>query len=542
MWKKKYEYWIENINDNFENLSHEELEDRFYKDLEFGTAGIRGKLGEGTNRMNDFNISLVTQALANVINKENKKDVVIAYDVRHCSKDFAELAARVLAANGIKAYLFSDIKTTPLLSFAVRELKTTAGIMITASHNPKDYNGYKVYWKEGSQILDHIANKVKAEIENISIKDIEKIELQEGIDSEYIELLNDDIENKFHSIRLNQTISDEINKDISVIYTPLNGTGSKPVMSILKDRGFNNIYIVKEQEDPDPNFTTTPYPNPENIEVFKLARKLGKQKNADLLIATDPDCDRVGVMVKNNDEYMYLNGNEIGALLVNYILSNKKFTNPAIVKSIVTSNLGKVIAEDYGAKVFDTLIGFKYICEKANMWDETKEYEFIFGYEESLGYTYKTLTRDKDAVISAMLIVEMAAYYKNKKQTLVSVLKQLYEKYGIYKEELLSVRLEGVEGSEKITKIMSAFRNIDKKEIKNLKILKTIDYLNDKTDMPKSNIMQYDLLNGTSLIIRPSGTEPLIKIYINIKAKSNEEVKKQIELLKEFTNKIINSA
>ncbi|MGO1470104.1 MAG: phospho-sugar mutase, partial [Tissierella sp.] len=464
---EKYNMWIE--DDYFDEETkaelkaikdEKEIEDRFYTDLSFGTAGLRGKIGAGTNRMNKYTVALATQGLAStIVNKGEeamKMGVAIAYDVRQYSDVFAEIAARVLAANGIKAYLFDDIRPTPVLSYTIRELGTISGIVVTASHNPREYNGYKAYWKEGSQILDEIADEILDEIGKIKdFKEIKMMELDEALEKNLIEYIGKEIDDKYNKEVLDLSIreGDELDKDIKVVYTPLNGTGNKPVRRVLEDRGFENVFVVKDQEKPDPNFTTVGYPNPEDPKTFNLSIELGKEKDADILVATDPDADRIAMMVKDKSgEFVFLNGNQTGALLVNYILSslNEKGElpkNPAIVKSIVTGDLGRAIADKYGVNMFEALTGFKNICAKPNEWEKTGEYNFIFGYEESIGYTYGTHVRDKDAVVSTMIIVEMASYYKKKGKNLLEVLEDLYKEYGYYKEKLVSVVLEGIEGT-----------------------------------------------------------------------------------------------
>lgn len=530
---EKYKYWVTNeffdadtkkeleaIKDN-----EEEIKSRFYKDLTFGTAGLRGIIGAGTNRMNKYTVSLATQGLAEtIINKGHEamnRGVAIAYDVRHFSKEFSEIAARVLAANGIRVYMFDDIRPTPLLSYTIRRLNTISGIVITASHNPKDYNGYKVYWEEGSQILDDIAKEILDNINKIKdFSDIKLIELKEGLNSGLISYISKDIDDEYIEEIKRLKLNDDIDKDINIVYTPLNGTGNKLVRRVLRERGFTNVFVVKEQENPDPDFKTVGYPNPEDIKAFEYAEKLGKEKDADILIATDPDCDRVACMVKgNNGEYVSLNGNQIGALLVNYILSSryKKNSipdNAAIVKSIVTGDLSKAIADKYNVKTIETLTGFKHICGKANEFDRTKEHTFIFGYEESIGYVYGTFVRDKDGVNSSMLIAEMAAYYKKLGKSLLDVMEDLYKEHGYYLNNLISIVLEGIEGSERIQRIMDSFRKKPITEIDNMKLVNTIDYLYDETDTPKSNVLKYYFDDGSWYAIRPSGTEPKIKIYI----------------------------
>lgn len=548
-YKDKYNEWLE--NDYFDAKTREELlsiideneiEDRFYQDLKFGTAGLRGKIGAGTNRMNKYTVSMATQGLAQtIINKGQEamdRGVAIAYDVREFSDEFAEIAARVLAANGIKVYLFDGIRTTPKLSFTVRRLKTISGIVVTASHNPREYNGYKVYWEDGAQILDDIANEIMGEIDSIAnFSDIKLMDLDTALENGLITYIGKEIDDEYNQIIVDMAINEDIDKDIRVVYTPLNGTGNIPVRRVLSDRGFTNIFVVPEQEKPDFNFTTVGYPNPEDPKAFDYSIKYGKEKNADILIATDPDCDRIAMMIKDNSgEYVFLNGNQTGALIVHYILSQRFKNgnlpkNSAIVKSIVTGDLGKVIAKKYGVETFETLTGFKYICEKANEFEETGENTFIMGYEESIGYTYGTHVRDKDAVVTAMIIVEMAAYYKKKNKNLLEVLAALYEEFGHYNERLISVVLEGLEGSKRIGRMMDYFRENPLQTIGDLNLERKIDYLLDETGNSKSDVLKYYLDDGSWYAIRPSGTEPKIKLYIYSKGKNKEESEVKLDLI-----------
>lgn len=544
---EKYKYWVtseffdadtkkelEAIKDD-----EEEIKSRFYMDLTFGTAGLRGIIGAGTNRMNKYTVALATQGLADTIlgKGSNAKDrgVAIAYDVRHFSREFSNIAARVLAANGIKVYLFDDIRPTPLLSYTIRKLNTISGIVVTASHNPKDYNGYKVYWEEGSQILDDIASEILDNINRIrNFSDIRFIRLEEGIEKGLIKYIGTEIDDQYIEDVINSRLRDDVDKDISVVYSPLNGTGNKLVRRVLKERGFSNVFVVPEQENPDPDFKTVGYPNPEDVKAFEYSERYGKERNADILLATDPDCDRVSCMVKREGgDFVALNGNQIGALLVNYILSSRYEMgtiphNAVIVKSIVTGDLSKAIAEKYNVSTIETLTGFKHICGKANEFDKTKEHTFIFGYEESIGYVYNTFVRDKDGVISSMLIVEMAAYYKKKGKTLLDVLEELYNEHGYYLNKLISIVLEGIEGSERIQRIMESFRNDPITEIGDMKLINSIDYLRDETDTPKSNVLKYFFDDGSWYAVRPSGTEPKIKIYIYSKGSNNVLAEKKI--------------
>ncbi len=558
-YKEKYNLWLE--DDYFDQETKEELrnivdeseiEDRFYKDLTFGTAGLRGKIGAGTNRMNKYTVSLATQGLAAVIAKRGKeameRGVAIAYDVRHHSDEFAEIAARVLGANGIKTYLFDGIRTTPKLSYTVRELNTISGIVVTASHNPKDYSGYKAYWEEGSQILDDIAGEILGEIAKIrDFKEVKIMDLDKALDQGLIEYIGKEIDDKYHKETLEKAINDDIDKEIKIVYSPLNGTGNIPVRRILKDRGFKNISVVAEQENPDPDFTTIGYPNPEYVEAFEYSIALGKEKDADLLLATDPDCDRVAVMVKKEDgDYKFVNGNQMGALLVYYILSQRheKDNLPedgVIVKSIVTGNLSKAIAKKYAIETVETLTGFKHICNKANEYEKTGEHTFIFGYEESIGYVYGTLVRDKDAIVTSMLIAEMAGYYKKRGKSLLDVLEDIYEEFGYYKEEIISIVLEGLDGKQRIERIMKDFRKEAIEEIGEMKLESKVDYLLDDTGMPETNALRYFLDDESWYAIRPSGTEPKIKLYMYSKDKVEEKAEKKIEGIKDKVLKRIES-
>ncbi len=558
---EKYNSWLnndffdENTRKELESIKDDEkeIEDRFYTDLTFGTAGLRGKLGAGTNRMNKYTVALATQGLAETIKKHGKnamdRGVAIAYDVRHKSDEFAEIASLVLAKNDIKVYLFDGIRPTPELSYSIRKLGTISGIVITASHNPQEYNGYKVYWEEGSQILDNIAEDILTNINEI--KDFSKVEImdkEEAIEKDLLTYIGKELDNEYIDKVKSLALNEDIDKDIKIVYTPLNGTGNVPVRRVLKERGFTEIHVVPEQENPDPDFTTVGYPNPEDVKAFNYAKQLGKGIKADLLLATDPDCDRVACMVKDNDgEYIFLNGNQTGALLVNYILESREKQNNipkngVIVKSIVTGDLSKAIASKYNVGTVETLTGFKHICNKANEYDKTKENTFIFGYEESIGYVYSTMVRDKDAVISSMLISEMAAYYKKRGKTLLDELEELYMEHGYYKEKLISIVLEGLEGIEKIKKAMESFRNQPIKEIGDMKLISTTDYLKDEIeDTPKSNVLKYRFDDGSWYAVRPSGTEPKLKVYIYSKGDNEEEAIEKIKNIEKVTLDRINS-
>ncbi|EJP6473997.1 phospho-sugar mutase [Clostridium botulinum] len=567
-YKALYEEWLNNDyidEDTKKELkklknNEKEIEDRFYKELEFGTAGLRGKIGAGTNRMNIYNISKVTQGLADYITEKGEdyieRGVAIAFDCRHYSKKFAKTVALVLAGNGIRSYLFEDLRPTPELSFAVRRLNTAAGIVITASHNPKDYNGYKVYWEDGAQVLSKIANNITEKIESIyNFSEIKTINEKEALKSGLLNILGEDIDFEYIEKVKSLSIREDIDKDIKVVYTPLNGTGNIPVRRVLKERGFTNIIVVPEQEKPDPDFTTVGYPNPEDTKAFKYAEDLGKKVDAELLIATDPDCDRLAIEVKDkNGEYLAFNGNQTGAILINYIVSNMKKMEKlpkgaAIVKSIVTGDLGKVIAEEYGVETYEALTGFKNICGKIPTLKEEGK-EFIFGYEESIGYVTGTFVRDKDGVSSSMLLCEAAAYYKTKGKTLIDVLNEIYKKYGYYREKQISLILEGIEGKNRIERMMKSYRETFPKEITGSKLLSYIDYQdrieydvikNDRKPcrIPRSNVLRFFFDDGSWYAVRPSGTEPKIKLYIYTKGKSIKNAEEKIKAIeKEVLDKL----
>ncbi|RDI90477.1 phosphoglucomutase/phosphomannomutase family protein [Thermosipho africanus Ob7] len=538
----------------------EEIKERFFKYLEFGTAGLRGKIGAGTNRMNKYIVAKATQGLAQFILEKSdpKMGVVIAYDVRHFSKEFAKIASEVLAGNGINVYIFDDIRPTPMLSFAVRHLKATAGIVITASHNPPEYNGYKVYWKEGSQILDDVAIPVQENIKKIKdFGEIKYLDFDEGVKRGIIKVIGKEVDEVYYEKVLSLGLNDDIDKNINIVYTPLNGTGNIHVRHVLKERGFNNVYVVKEQELPDPDFKTVGYPNPEDIKAFKLALELAREKDADIVLATDPDCDRLAVMVKHNDEYIALNGNQTGAVLINYLLSQRSKKGllkekSMIIKSIVTGNLGKNVAEKYGVLTFETLTGFKNICGLENKL-EKEGYQFEFGYEESIGFVTGNFVRDKDGVISAMMLSEAAGYYKKQGKTLVDVLNDLYKEYGYYLENNFSLIYEGIEGMEKIKRIMKYYRNNFPKKIGNLNLEKYIDYLDgnvynvdgekigevNKDHIPSSNVLRFFFEDGSWYAVRPSGTEPKLKVYIYSFATDREESERKLKLIEETFRNIV---
>ncbi|MCT4605479.1 MAG: phospho-sugar mutase [Marinisporobacter sp.] len=566
-YQKKYDQWVkdeyfdEKIREELLGIkeNYEEMEDRFYKDLEFGTAGLRGKIGAGTNRMNVYIIARATQGLADFIVQKGKvymdRGVVIAYDSRHFSKEFAKKAALVLAGNHVKAYLFEDLRPTPELSFAVRKLGTASGIVITASHNPKEYNGYKVYWEEGSQILEDVASAITENInliEDFSI--IKEMDEEEAIQKGLLEIVGKEMDDEYIEKVKELSLREDIDKEINIVYTPLNGTGNIPVRRVLKERGFKNVTVVPEQEKPDPDFTTVGYPNPEDVKAFKYAQKLGKKIDADLLIATDPDCDRVAAMVKNEEnEYMPLNGNQTGALLIQYILEakleNKTLKeNAYIVKSIVTGDLGKAIGKAYGVKTYEALTGFKNICGIVNEFEKVGNHDFVFGYEESIGYVAGTFVRDKDAVISSMLLCEAVAYYKKQGKTLLDVLKGIYKKHGYYQEKLISLVLEGIEGKNRIDRMMKIYRDTYPTEIGESKLAKYIDYekqvvfdflkeREEAIEVPTSNVLKFTFDDGSWYAVRPSGTEPKIKIYLYTKADTLDHSQEKLKNMEKIIMK-----
>jgi len=568
----EYRKWLESPHVDEETKNElrsianndEEIKERFLFELEFGTAGLRGKIGAGTNRMNIYTVGKATQGLAEYILSRGeeyaKRGVVIAYDVRRMSREFARTTAQILAANGVQVYLFDDIRPTPILSYAVRHLKTASGIVITASHNPPEYNGYKVYWEQGSQIMDDIAEPIEENIRKIDdFGKIKKMDFDEAISKGLIKIVGKEIDEAYFEKVLGLSLNDEnIDKNISIIYTPLHGTGGRFVRYILTKRGFTNFTIIPEQEEPNGEFPTVEYPNPEDLKAFDLALKYAKEKDADLILATDPDADRNAVMVKHNGDYVPLNGNQTGALLIEYLLSQRKEKgllpkNGIIIKSIVTGDLGKLIAKQYGVETFETLTGFKNICGLENMLED--KYSFQFGYEESIGYVTGNFVRDKDGVMMSMLISEMAAYYKKQGKTLVDVLESLYKKFGYYFEGNFSMIYEGLKGMEKIRRIMEVFRKKFPKEIGPLELIEYIDYKERKVydrngnvigevekHIPESNVLRFFLSDGSWYAIRPSGTEPKLKVYIYTVDKIETESKKKLSLIKDTLLKIINEA
>lgn len=566
--KKLYQLWVENTADNEEihaellsvEGNDEEILDRFYKNLEFGTAGLRGILGAGTNRMNTYTVCQATQGLADYLNSNGKDaSVAIGYDSRINSDVFAKQCAEVLAANGIKAYIFPRLMPTPLLSYAVMRLECQSGIVVTASHNPSKYNGYKCYDPAGYQMTDEAALATYSFIQKVDMfGDIRRMPFDEALEKGLIEYISDDIVEEFYSLVLERPIHPEIAKesDIKIIYTPLNGTGNIPVRTVLERAGYKNIKIVKEQEMPDGKFPTCPYPNPEIRQVFECALEMTKEEKADLLLATDPDCDRVGIAVLTGDEYVLLSGNDVGVLLAEYMLSQRKAKgtlpeNSLMTKSFVSTPLINIVAAKYGCKVVDVLTGFKYVGEFIAKLEKTNDdHRFIMGFEESYGYLIGTHARDKDAVAASLMICEMAAYYKSKGKTLVDVLNDIYAEFGIYVNSLYNFAFEGASGMAKMAEIMSETRDNPPKELAGLKVLRIHDFEkgvitdtesgdSEKIELPSSNVLAYSLPDGNFAIVRPSGTEPKIKVYITGCGKTKDEAEKTASDLGEAMKKLL---
>lgn len=562
--KKRYEEWLENpyfdeaTKSELKSIANDEkeIEERFYRDLEFGTGGLRGIIGAGTNRMNIYTVRKATQGLSNFILKEKaeKKGVAIAFDSRNMSPEFAEEAALCLAANGIKAYIFPSLRPTPMLSFALRELGCTAGIVVTASHNPPEYNGYKVYWEDGAQITypkdEQIIGEVNAVTDYASVKTMSREAAEKAglyqvigpeIDDKYIEALK--------SLAIHPEIIREEAQNLKIVYTPLHGTGNIPVRRILKELGFEKVYVVKEQELPDGNFPTVSYPNPEDKNAFMLALELAKEVDADIVLATDPDADRLGVYAKDakTGEYMSFTGNMSGMLILEYILSQRKALgtlpeNGAVVTTIVSGKMSKEITKEYGMTLIETLTGFKYIGEQIKFFEQTGSHEYVFGYEESYGCLVGTHARDKDAVVAVMALCEVAAYCRHQGITLCDQMETLFKKYGYYKEGLCTVTLKGQEGAKKIQSMMEQIRTNVPDTVGGLKVLRFRDYRENiirdcatgeetATGLPRSNVLYFELENDAWCCIRPSGTEPKIKFYIGVKGSDDADAQEKLDTL-----------
>lgn len=559
-YKEIYNNWLESdyfdaeTKKELENIkgNEKEIEDRFYTDLEFGTAGLRGVIAAGTNRINIYTVRRATFGLANYIIKntteeEKSRGVVIAHDNRHMSREFCLEAANTLAACGIKAYIFDGLRTTPELSFAVRKLHTIAGIVITASHNPPEYNGYKVYWEDGAQVMPEIASLITEEVN--SIKDYSTIPTIKENQKDLVIMLGKEQDTAFIEAIKTQVIKNDlikkVGKEFKIVYTPLCGTGNVPVSRALKEVGFENVLIVSEEQNPDPNFAGITYPNPEEHKALTRGIALAKSQGADLVMATDPDCDRVGVAVRTTTgEYALLTGNQIGAMLTNYIIESSKEegkldSKATLVKTIVTSEFGADIARANNLDVINVLTGFKFIGEKIKSFEETGEKSYLFGYEESYGYLVGTHARDKDGVVASLLIAEMAAYYYDKGLSLYEGLEELYKKYGYFKEKTISLTLKGIEGLAKIKEIITYFRENDINEFNQTKVVELKDYQNGIDGLPKSNVLKYFLEDGSWIAVRPSGTEPKLKFYVAVKGEDEAKCLDKITNIESDINKII---
>lgn len=564
--KKNYEYWCTSpIFDDATKAELKSLEgnedeifDRFYRELEFGTGGLRGVIGAGTNRMNFYTVGKATQGLANFINKQGAaaKGVAIAFDSRRMSPEFADTAACVLAANGIKAYIFDSLRPTPELSFALRTLGCTAGIVVTASHNPPEYNGYKVYWEDGAQITAPKDAQIIGEVNAIKdYAEIKKMTTEEAKVAGLYEVIGKEIDDKYmealKKLVLHPEAIKQMASSLKIVYTPLHGTGNVPVRRVLKELGFEQVTVVPEQELPDGNFPTVSYPNPEDKKAFALALDLAKKVDADLVLATDPDADRLGVYAKDTKtgEYKVFTGNMSGMLICEYEMSQKKALgilpdNGALVTTIVSSNMAQAVAKEYGMKFIECLTGFKYIGEQIKFFEQTGSNEYVFGFEESYGCLVGTHARDKDAVVAVMALCEAAAYYKTQGITLWDQMLNIYNKYGYYKEDLFTMTFKGADGAKKMQDMMDAYRKNTPKQVGAYKVLRLRDYKNDvitdlatgettPTGLPKSNVLYFELENDAWFCVRPSGTEPKIKFYAGIKGTSLEDSAKKLDELME---------
>ena len=558
---KKYQEWLESNEIDEETKKElkeiagndEEIKDSFYKDLEFGTAGLRGIVGAGTNRMNKYTVGKATQGLANYIIKNNgqKRGVVIAYDSRNMSQEFSKLACLILNANGIKTYRFESLRPTPELSFSVRYLNCISGIVITASHNPPKYNGYKVYWEDGAQISNPVDAEITQEVNAItSYSEIKEISEKEAVEKGLYNIVGEEIDNEYikylKSNSLNPDIIKEYGKDIKIVYTPLHGTGKKLALRILDELGFTNVHIVKEQAEPDGKFPTVKYPNPEDPAAFELALKLAKEIDADIVVANDPDADRIGLHVKDSKtgEYVLFNGNMIGLTVADYLINQKREKGlldkkSALIKTIVSSNMADRICEENDVKLFEVLTGFKNVAAKIRQFEKENSYKCIMGYEESYGCLVGDKVRDKDGIIALMLLSEAAAYYKKQGLTLWDNMQNMYKRYGYYQENQVSIVLEGADGAQKIKNMMENVRNNPPKAIGKYKILKFRDYLNgtikdynteeiNKVELPKSNVLYFELENDFWCCMRPSGTEPKIKFYMGATGENIEDAKNKV--------------
>ncbi|WP_027296798.1 phospho-sugar mutase [Robinsoniella sp. KNHs210] len=570
--KDMFDYWL---NDNYfdEKTKKElksiidnevEIKERFYKDLEFGTGGLRGIIGAGTNRMNIYTVRKATQGLANYIVQQGgeSKGVAIAYDSRIMSPEFADEAALCLNANGVETYIFEALRPTPELSFAVRELGCIAGIVITASHNPSEYNGYKVYWEDGAQITAPKDKEIIAEVKKVkdfcSVKTISKEQACElGLYKIIGKEIDDRYNEELHKLTINRKVIDDVSDSMTIVYTPLHGTGNVPVQRILNELGFKNVFVVSEQEEPDGKFSTVVSPNPEDAKAFTMALELAKKVGADIVLATDPDADRLGVYAKDlkSGEYKSFTGNMSGMVIADYMISQRKEKgtlpqNGALIKTIVTTNMANVLSNNYGIHLIEVLTGFKYIGEQIKFFEENDTFQYLFGLEESYGCLAGTYARDKDAVSAVMMLCEVAAYCKCNHMTLWDYMLKLYDQYGYFKEDLLSFTLKGIDGVERIHRIMQNFREKPLRTIGGLKVLRIRDYQKGQiknqmsgevksTGLPVSNVLYFDLEEDAWCCVRPSGTEPKIKFYMGVKARNLQESNEKCELMKKEIESIV---
>lgn len=567
-----YKFWLtdayfdEQTKEELRSIAgdEKEIEERFYRDLEFGTGGLRGIIGAGTNRMNIYTVRKATQGLANFIMKEKaqEKGVAIAYDSRNMSPEFAKEAALCLAANGIRAYIFPSLRPTPMLSFALRELGCTAGIVVTASHNPPEYNGYKVYWEDGAQITSPKDKEIIGEVNAITdYAQVRTTSRREAEKAGLYQVIGEEMDDKYMEALKKLVLHPEIIKkeaeNLRIVYTPLHGTGNLPVRRVLRELGFANVYVVKEQELPDGNFPTVSYPNPEDKDAFALALKLAKEVDADIVLVTDPDADRLGVYAKDTatGEYESFTGNMSGMLILEYQLARRKALgtlpeNGAVVTTIVSGKMAREITQAYQVELIETLTGFKYIGEQIKFFEQNQEHEYVFGYEESYGCLVGTHARDKDAVVAVMALCEAAAYWKSQGMTLCDKMQELFETYGYYQENLCTVTLKGQNGAKQIAEMMENIRTHVPKSVGGLKVVQFRDYREDvKLDMvrgektgtglPKSNVLYFELEKGAWCCVRPSGTEPKIKFYIGVKGESKEEAEDRLQNLTEAVKRLV---
>lgn len=534
---------------NIQN-DREDIEDRFYKELEFGTGGLRGVLGAGTNRMNVFTVSKATQGYSNYLNQQfEKPSVAIGYDSRIHSDDFARAAAAVFAANSIQVHIYDHLMPTPALSFAVRDLHCSGGIVLTASHNPAKYNGYKVYGADGCQITTEAAKAIQTAINEVDpFDDVRRADFGLAMENGIIHYIGEDTIDRYQAaVSTASLLPEGVDKNVAIVYTPLNGAGISCVPRCLKEHGFTNITIPDEQKNPDGHFPTCPYPNPEVREALEVGLRWAEKTQSDLLLATDPDCDRVGAAVKTESGYTLISGNQMGVLLFDFVCKMRQANetmpkNPVAVKTIVTTSMAAKIAEHYGVQLIDVLTGFKFIGEQIGLLEKKGEADrYIFGFEESYGYLSGSFVRDKDAVNASLLICEMFAWYKSQGKSLVDVLEELYQEYGCYESKLLSFQFEGADGFAKMQSLMTELRTNRPAELAGIEVERSIDYQNDDTGLPKSNVLRFFLKNGAEAVVRPSGTEPKLKVYLTVIGRNKVEAKKEIELLVESMERFLMS-